>query len=72
MTSEHNAPAALAAPPAVWTTSAGIAGHLGVSLEAVRLWVKTAGMPASRVNGTGAFRFEVGAVDQWMRSQQAA
>jgi len=56
------------AAPATWLTLGEVARHLRVSARTVQRW-RERGLPGVAVGGV--VRFDVAAVDRWMRAQAA-
>ena len=52
--------------PEAWVTLEGVAGHLVVSTDTVRRWIRERGMPAHKAGGI--WRFKVSEVDGWVRA----
>lgn len=52
--------------PEPWVTAEEVARHLGVVKDTVYRWRERKGMPACRVGRL--WKFQLSAVDQWVRS----
>lgn len=49
-----------------WVSTKEIAGHLGVTMETVRKWIKAQTIPCSRVGKL--WKFKKSEVDAWVKS----
>jgi len=52
--------------PEAWVTLEGISGHLAVSSDSVRRWIREREFPAQKAGGV--WRFKVSEVDAWVRA----
>jgi len=52
--------------PEAWVTLEGISGHLAVSSDSVRRWIRERDFPAHKAGGV--WRFKVSEVDAWVRA----
>ncbi len=52
-----------------WLSTKEIAGHLGITIETVRKWIKCNKIPCHRIGKL--WKFKVSEVDAWVISGQA-
>lgn len=52
-----------------WVSTKEIAGHLGVTIETVRKWIRLESIPCSRIGKL--WKFKKSEVDAWIKSGRA-
>lgn len=60
----------MANEPEKWSSLEEIAGHLGVSKDTIRNWIKKAVIPYRRVGKQ--YKFKISEVDAWVDSGKSA
>lgn len=53
-----------------WVSTKDIAGHLGVTIETIRNWIRKETIPCHQVGKL--WKFKISEVDAWIRSGQAS
>ena len=56
--------------PEKWSSLEEIAGHLGVSKDTIRIWIKKGVIPYKRVGKQ--YKFKISEVDAWVESGKSA